>query len=342
MKRPSDGRRRVNKRRGSRINVQAFTVVEMLVVISIIAVLMALLLPAVQAARETARRISCSSSLRNLGLAVQEHDTNKGYLPPSRSFPSASPPYSKPANWNTAPHMTSWVHSIFFSIRPDLDEQLFGNTILAKSDGTGKASDLVSGGSFNIPILICPSDVTNLSDLGRISYAVNGGREDATSPAANIPFDWPANGVFDNRLKGTGDSHRVDRTTLGDIARNDGATNTIMLAENVDLQFWHDINQEYKVCVIWQPVVTPAIGLNRDYFPSKPLDYDHARPSSFHPGGFMVTMCDGRTQFISDSIDYTVYGLLMSSHGKRCQTPGTNSTYPLPAWQGNTLAEDSY
>src|SRR5687767_4997840 len=68
---------------------QAFTVVEMLVVISIIAMLMALLLPAVQAARETGRRIQCSNNLKDVGVAIKEYEMSKQHLPPSRAFPSA-------------------------------------------------------------------------------------------------------------------------------------------------------------------------------------------------------------------------------------------------------------
>jgi prepilin-type N-terminal cleavage/methylation domain-containing protein len=65
---------------------RAFTIVEMLVVISIIAVLAALLLPAVQAAREAARRMQCANNLRNLATATQQFESAKNYLPASRTF----------------------------------------------------------------------------------------------------------------------------------------------------------------------------------------------------------------------------------------------------------------
>src|SRR5438270_10812508 len=65
---------------------RAFTLVEMLVVISIIAVLAALLLPAVNMAREAARKAQCSNNLRNLALAAQQFDSAKGYYPASRNF----------------------------------------------------------------------------------------------------------------------------------------------------------------------------------------------------------------------------------------------------------------
>src|SRR5881392_3384260 len=65
---------------------RAFTLVEMLVVISIIAVLAALLLPAINMAREAGRRASCSNNLRNLALAVQNFDSAKESYPASRTF----------------------------------------------------------------------------------------------------------------------------------------------------------------------------------------------------------------------------------------------------------------
>jgi type II secretory pathway pseudopilin PulG len=342
---------------------RAFTVVELLVVISIIALLMGLLLPAVQAAREQARRAVCSSNMTQLGKSVHLYATSKGNYPPSRSFPSWQAPYpvNRPLNWNAAgasDEYMNWVHYIVqYGIKPDVDQQL---------DAMGRAfvpagpRPVIGSIGGRIEALICPSDLSNEDDEAKTSYQCNGGRPDNISPSPpSLPFDWRANGVFCNRLIGrpTGmspDTHAIEHTTDGDI--RDGVSNTIMLAENVNAQVWNVSPEEYYACIVWRdPDDTlgnepwlPFVALNKD-FVGTGADYAHARPSSYHPGGFNIVKCDGSTQFVSGTIQYNVYMRLMTSWGARYLEPGllANSGTPNPvptvsAVQNTPLSEDEF
>src|SRR3954453_11689787 len=90
---------------------RGFTLVELLVVIAIIGILVALLLPAIQAAREAARRASCSNNLKNVGLAVLNHCDTKKHFPVNmgigRDYPNEAPGEQPAVGWilNTLPQL---------------------------------------------------------------------------------------------------------------------------------------------------------------------------------------------------------------------------------------------
>jgi type II secretory pathway pseudopilin PulG len=316
---------------------RAFTVVELLVVISIIALLMGLLLPAVQAAREQGRRAVCASNMTQLGKGIQLYISSKGNYPPSRSFPSWQSPYSvnRPVNWNdtTLPaqdEYVNWVHYILqYGIKPDVDQQIdqmgqqFAKALQTNVNAPRPDVWAVGG---RIDVMICPSDLSNEDDAEKSSYQCNVGRPDDITPTPNsLPFDWRANGVFCNRLQGTSDPHQIEQTTPGDI--RDGESNTIMLAENVNAQVWNLSPEEYHVGIVWRDPFNdpPFPGLNKDFIGTG-ADYNHARPSAYHPSGFNIIKCDGSTQFVAATIQYQVYMQLMTSWGQRYIEPGTLST----------------
>jgi prepilin-type N-terminal cleavage/methylation domain-containing protein len=332
---------------------RAFTVVELLVVIAIIGVLMALLLPAVQMAREAARRANCLSNLKQCGMAVKTWSTNhNGLLPPSRSFPQM--PYQKPANWGSnQSDYYGWVQPLLNDLGSDAKTYI--DTVISTQSGNGPVN--LSSNSvlyIKIPILICPSDVTDLNIKPRLSYAVNGGCSNNTS-GGSYGFDWPANGLFDDRLKGQSDTFKIYQSNSGDAARNDGDSNTIMFAENIDLVSWLSAVNEYETAVLWQygnggaQSYAPAVGLNQDAGNDQGLaglDINHARPSSQHPGGFCVTMADGSTKFLKESMPYYLYAQLMTSNGKRFSPPGqalgTSPASTVISWQRLPISADAY
>jgi len=344
----------------------------MLVVISIIAVLAALLLPAVQMAREAARRASCSNNLKNLALAIQQFDQAKNRFPASRTFWSAMPPiYTKPSTYTgTAAYASTltWVHEIL----PYIEKQ----EVRTQVEAALKAGNPVwqaLGGSGKLNIVLCPSDETddtvsqNTAANGgpltysQITYACNTGVIDNTSPnstpgAAVTGFDWPQNGVFDNRLKGLSDVQKTFTTTLADMVNGDGATNTILLAENGDLEEWNYAPTEFHVGFVWDDNYNNGINQTLNKYPAgltppntkpdtlanlynlsspAPLNVlPYARPLSNHPSGFMIALCDGRVRFVSESVSYATFVKLATSNGKKYMPAGKVES---PLSQNTTL-----
>jgi prepilin-type processing-associated H-X9-DG protein len=313
----------------------AFTVVELLVVIAIIGTLVGLLLPAVNYARNVMRKTQCATNLRQFGVAEIGYESAKGSLSPSRGFPAnrsiGQPTVDLSANDPPSasnPGAQSWVIPLLPHIeRNDLYE------VVESVMGTNQPMPNFNG--QRISIVWCPSDNSDNSQQNRSSYAVNGGRFNATSPAAGRPLDWQANGCFDDRLRGStqGGAFVIyqgpSAMTMAELVRGDGSSNTLMFLENADLRGWNIADNEQDVAVVWSPD-EPNSGTGDDtyalnmYAPPNPtarrkagpLSKKHARPSSFHANGFNVCFADGQTRFIADSIDYGIYRQLMSSNSK--------------------------
>src|SRR5262245_35059469 len=215
-----------------RANIRgAFTLVELLVVIAIIGVLVALLLPAVQAAREAARRNQCANNLKQLGLGAQNFVDNKGFLPPNRlgNVP------------NTAPTTTAWLTWAVVML-PYIEQQTYyqlwdeTQTYAWHPESTTRRA---------VPVYFCPSRrrpneafSTNEADGGK-----SGGLSDYAACAGQGNNDgFGANGVQNVEANGVmiGGKWEADTTltrllkwqgTVRVASITDGTSNTFLLGE---------------------------------------------------------------------------------------------------------------
>lgn len=313
----------------------AFTVVELLVVIAIIGTLVGLLLPAVNYARNVMRKTQCSANLKQFATAEIAYDSAKRSMSASRGYP-ANANIPRPDNVNLPgvnPNVQSWVHPLLPHIeRSDLYEQIESSNTLPDFS------------QQRLAIVWCPSDISDNNPPNRRSYAVNGGRFNGpvNNSRPNLPLDWPENGAFDDRMKGNRDTFRIFNSTIADLVRGDGSSNTFMFLENADITGWTVADNERDVAVVWSPSnETYALNLYDSTNPTRrrktgePFTDQNARPSSFHANGFNVSFCDSTVKFIADSIDYGVYAQLMTSNGRNIKDPGQDTNTVPPGFLSN-------
>ena len=231
----------------------AFTLVELLVVITIIGMLAALLLPAINHAREAAQSAQCMNNQRNLGKAVQEFDARHGYIPGYRQFLQLKP-LVPDSNLNPMVLVNWQVMLLQYLDRDDLFQRLQHLSITE-----------ISNNDFTFPYLdmsVCPSDNTIASKSAPwTSYVVNTGRMDqidlvgtmSTNNNQTVSVDVVdppqtckpimsesfANGVFQDRVWFfPNQSPYPPKKSLSDI--KDGQGNTLMLSENLDAGYYTD------------------------------------------------------------------------------------------------------
>jgi prepilin-type N-terminal cleavage/methylation domain-containing protein len=143
----------------------AFTLVELLVVITIIGILIALLLPAVQAAREAARRMQCQNNMKQVGLAVLNYESQYKTFPPSSCWQSGVSPNDS-GQFNN--YRANWV--IF--ILPFMDQQSLHDKfdLNAPISGNSSAANMAAR-AVQIPSMLCPTDPYNRIAFKGSGYA---------------------------------------------------------------------------------------------------------------------------------------------------------------------------
>lgn len=315
---------------------RGFTLVELLVVIAIIGVLIALLLPAVQAARESARRMQCTNNVKQIMLATTNYEVAKGSLPPGSIFWSTLGPERRAGIYaRILPYAESTtLHGLIDpeAKSEDPNDKSKGTDNKALPDGT-----LLAG--FVIPMFICPSDnaepVVELTILGvtgpraQTSYAASNGSMELDGVSNTAPVSAAIrNQIKNNALTEkplwkdrhiySGPFSRFDAPTeLRNIT--DGLSNTIFFGEarpdcSVHIRGgWLSSNNG-------SGLVSTAVPINYDTCHTSDEQVEnHFKNSnwvtelgfrSVHPGGANFGMGDGSVHFLSEDIDIVAYQYL--------------------------------
>ncbi|MBX3442924.1 MAG: DUF1559 domain-containing protein [Planctomyces sp.] len=305
---------------------RGFTLIELLVVIAIIAILVSLLLPAVQQAREAARRTQCKNNLKQLGLALHNYHDNLGCLPSGTGGNGFSP------------------HA---RILPYIDQSPLFN-IIDFNVSPNHANNLVPR-MMNLPAFLCPSNTDKLPGNlgGRNNYWTNTGTTVLNGMPSTVPgnpnFGMPVpDGVFFNSSK----------IKFRDIT--DGTSNTAMMSEKMTGDGSNGISsprtdtyqpgtypsnaeEAYQFCMAVDVNDLSKQGISNIGVPwilgdNDSTYYYHTQPpngrscryppsrmasaaNSEHIGGVHLLMCDGAVKFVNQSIDRVLWRAIGSRDG---------------------------
>jgi prepilin-type processing-associated H-X9-DG protein len=295
-----------------------FSLRDLCVVVGVIVLLLAVLLPKLSLENSDSRRTYCENNIDQIALGMQKYVTSKG------SFPGYRGNMAGTDGARTVQRDAPW----FVAIGPYIEQAVINE----------RWSSLDTSTYPYIEIATCPSDppkrltASSREPISYLSYVVNAGRPDTEadrsdepSSANALPPDHAANGVFH-------DWTRRNAPRVG-LEMKDGASNTLMLSENKQARYWSD-RDEFRIAFVFHPVTEPRTTGEEAHYRINAgkgiLDDDAnistARPSSNHPGGVMVTFCDGRTVFLRQDIEYKVYQQLMTPDGyhPECNVPATD------------------
>jgi prepilin-type N-terminal cleavage/methylation domain-containing protein len=327
------------------IRRRAFTLVELLVVIAVIGILIALLLPAVQAARESARRVQCQNHFKQIGLALHNYHTAAQQFPPgtiSNPDPATGAVYGRP------PRTTYIVH-----LMPYLDQAAVYNKIdfvnLPVAPGLCWFGNNAEATAAIIPVLYCPSDGTG--GLTKTCGLIGG---DANRPAPHFLsnymafFSGPTVAYIDTSDRKYRAAFGLNRgARFADIT--DGSSSTMLMGEYLTgstsdyrgfiwsdkaggSQIWTELSPNSPLPDRLSPSTPPPPLATKPWCKDLPewnlpctngisesaglANLDHtAAARSRHPGGVHVLLGDGAVRFVQSAIDLNTWRMLATIGG---------------------------
>lgn len=332
----------------------AFTLVELLVVIAIIGILVALLLPAVQAARESARRSQCVNNLKQLGIALHNYVDAVRTFPPSTM--QATPATGGFENGTLGEFYNFGALALLL---PYMENASMYNTMDFRypvyvpggtgSDGFNIAPQNMQAAGSLLPMYLCPSDLSRfvssdygVAKLGPVNYAIcigtgiNSGSpfatdgpvyaQSGTSPA-DVLDGLSTTALFSECRLGTGPENATGSMPGNDIqsiyAMIEGSVSDPACAS---AGLWNSTNNKG---FLWLVGELRCTSYNHYYTPNQAvwdcIGFDsnngfattgwHAARSN-HPSGVNLTLADGSTRFISSDINVVVWRAIATRAGK--------------------------
>lgn len=297
-----------------RYRYRGFTLIELLVVIAIIGVLVGLLLPAVQQAREAARRMTCVNNLKQTGLAMHSYyDSNRqlpsGYISPGTS--AADPSASE----------TVKGYAWGFVLLPYMEQSSLFDSIDQTGEAVGTSNE-AKAAEANLGGYRCPTDTAP------VSFSVNNGSGTVDLPTSNYVAVLGWNNVTTEAGQGNGVFFRNSDIQFRDI--RDGLSTTICVGERKHIHDFFD-QGPYPANSTWYAAVPGVlrdagmtmmpmmkegpgslvlghVGQSGMMSGKTPNHTNHiVHFSSSHFGGVAFLLCDGSTHIIRDNIDYQLF-----------------------------------